>query len=85
MCLKTFKNLGPQAHKSRSGGISGRFGAFWGVLGRLWRVLGRLGGDLGRLGAVLGASRERSQEKLRKTCPSKGTGSAFVFSEFPGV
>ena len=47
MCLKTFEHPGPEAQKSRSGGVSGRLG---GVLGRPGGVLGRLGASLGRLG-----------------------------------
>ena len=65
MCLKTFENPGPEAQKSRSGGVSGRLG---GVLGRLGGVLGRLGSVLGRLGASWGrleASKPRAgMEKI---------------------
>ena len=47
MCLKTFEHPGPEAQKSRSGGVSGRLG---GALGRLGASWGRLGTSWVRLG-----------------------------------
>ena len=51
MCLKTFENPGPEAQKSRSGGVSGRLGLVLGRLGASWE---RLGASWVRLGGVLG-------------------------------
>ena len=66
-CQKTLQNLGPEAPKSRSGGVLGRLvgvlgflGASWGSrrvsLERLGRILGHLGGVLRTFWGVLGVS-----------------------------
>ena len=49
MSLKTFKNLGPEAQKSRSGGVSGRLGGILGRLGASWGVLAASCGVLASL------------------------------------